>query len=183
MSIKYICLLFRAKLNKRRLIIRTFQKSPYFCFMVGIIVSKKNVLTLEEVLQIRDASKLTPIFISICDEDYLCARALSRISSSAHISFANFYDFYAFSKRLELCVSDTILGALYSFFSYTPCYLNINSQKNCEFISRLFPKNKRPVILPYSKHSLPCIKKVGAKHSDFNEILNGFVNFKRHRQQ
>ena len=145
--------------------------------MLGFIIRKDCILTREDAERLKKEFGCDLILISIYDEDYFYLKSLSRTLDIPYKKIEGFAEFSAFSRRLEYCVSEWALGAIYSLLSYTPCYIDIKFDENIELYRLASQISKSRVLFPYNEHK-DRIKKVGVSHSDFDKAFADLLRIK-----
>ena len=139
----------------------------------GIALKADSTLSLSEIRRIIDLTELSPLFISLDGEDAERHRALARYFDSRAVFPRSINEFSGMSGRCDFLVTEHLPGALFSFLSYTPIYLNVKDADSREFMGELaFRGIGGRAVMPYTKNRLDRIKKVGARDSDFYGILN-----------
>lgn len=139
--------------------------------MLGFIIRKDCILTKEDAERLKEEFGCGLILISIYDEDYFYLKGLSRALDIPYKKINSLSEFFAFSQRLEYCISEWALGAIYSLLSYTPCYIDIKFDENIELYRLCSQISKKRVLFPYNE-SLGKIKKVGVQDSDFDKVFS-----------
>lgn len=170
----------------------TFSKSdkqisvmPDFCFLLpkrthtgrniyfAIIAASTAFLKSIDVKTIIKETGLTPIGIVLCAP--LDEKRVKGIYSELEIDCYAPKDFSELASLLVKCaftLSERLHGAIFSVISHTPAYLSDKSSKSKAFIDELSHRAKalgtEQVVLPISERK----KKIGAKSSDFDALID-----------
>ena len=142
-----------------------------FYIVFGLIIEKNTKIDEGALKAISKSTGKRAILIALYEEDRVLLCSLSR-----QISVPYFEAFSApllahIFRRLDFCVCESALAALYSLFFYTPCCLNVKSRENQRIFTSLFLRYGKRAIMPYLPSSFEKIKPEFNK-SELEKILN-----------
>ena len=134
--------------------------------------SSKRALNKDAINKIAKERGLKPIVILL-------------FPSSDSTSYDEDNDFAVYTPRnystlnnllaeCEFTVSERLHGGIFSIISHTPCYLFGDCEKNRALINeveRRLPEKEKNILLPYSMTAIVTKKEIGAKDSDFKNLI------------
>lgn len=145
----------------------------------AVILNDGASLCESDILDILRRERLRPLFFDVSratDREILKRRARA---VGARIIKPHTYDgFFRYASDCAFAVSEELCGAVLSFLSHTPVYVDA-SRRECRELVALFSRvpQHTNVIMPYTKNRTRIIKrKAEAPSSDLSEILKSLLN-------
>ncbi len=137
------------------------------------VLSYKERITIDEILDIARHRGLTPIAVNLFrDKD----RDVSNSAKSRGINVItprSYTELTSTLSKADFSISERLHGSIFSIISHIPTYIASDNNKNDALLEEINSRalNSR-IILPYSKSNVMAKKEIGAIDSDFNYVLD-----------
>lgn len=160
---------------------------PDLCYFTKSCVKKKaeaskflaiasNPQFISLAKRIRSLTNTDFFVTTICEGDREKIEEICKRGGIEYRHSDSFATLEAMLADASFAITERLHGALFSIISHTAVYLSDEKEKNRAFIAEVTQRGRllgtNPIVFPLKSSRVADVKKVGAKSSDFEEIIN-----------
>ena len=142
----------------------------------ALILSTGESISISEIEDIKKRTSLTPVFFDVFlgfHSELL--RSYARSLGATIVKVQTKKDFADALKECSFTVTEEITGALFSFLSHTPAYIDAGNYECRNFIGETTKWNiSSEIIMPYTKNRTAIIHRPTASDEDFSLAIKKF---------
>ena len=137
------------------------------------ILSDKNTIKIEDVLDISRQRSLTPIAVNLFKDNDSASAVLAQEHGISVIAPKNYKELSETLRSADFSISERLHGSIFSIISHVPTFITESNEKNRALLEEIKSRmESAKIILPYAKNDVVAKKEIGACDSDFNYVID-----------
>ncbi len=151
----------------------------------AVMLTELRSISKKDIERIGRRSGLAPVFFCVSEKKAIeAARFYARALNAPIMKVHSFGEISSALRYCAFSICDDRRSAVFSVCSGVPAFVSAKNEKCRMLLGRMAAAGcPRGIMTPYTKNTLENIKEVGARGSDFGNVIHSVMErIKTHRQ-